>query len=61
MIEAEWAAVQPVLDAWSASTEAPQTYAAGTDGPQAAHDLLARNGDRWYDVAPLEALGAPAS
>jgi glucose-6-phosphate 1-dehydrogenase len=61
MIELEWAAVAPVLDAWGASPEAPEMYAAGQDGPAGADALLARNGDRWYAVAPLETLGIPAS
>jgi len=60
MIEREWAALQLVLDAWGdAATGAPAGYAAGSDGPAAAAALLARNGDRWLDVAPLETLGAP--
>ena len=59
MIEAEWAAVQPVLDAWDASGDAPETYSAGVDGPASADALLARNGDAWLGVAPLGTLGAP--
>ena len=58
MIEAEWAAVQPVLDAWGQSADAPELYAAGTDGPKCADDLLARSGDTWLPVAPLGTLGA---
>jgi glucose-6-phosphate 1-dehydrogenase len=57
MIELEWAAVDPVLAAWGRATDAPQTYAAGSDGPSAADELLGRNGDRWFAVAPLETLG----
>ena len=57
MIELEWAAVDPVLDAWGAAADAPELYAAGSDGPAAADALLARNGDRWLPVAPLETLG----
>jgi glucose-6-phosphate 1-dehydrogenase len=60
MIDHEWAALAPVLDAWDATTDDPAFYPAGTDGPAAADALLARNGDRWLDVAPLETLGAPA-
>ena len=58
MIELEWAAVQPVLSAWESSTEAPELYAAGSEGPASAAELLARNGDRWLPVAPLDTLGA---
>ena len=49
-IEAGWAAVQPALDAWACGSEV-QTYAAGSDGPEAAAELLARDGRRWGDLA----------
>ncbi len=51
MIEASWAAVQPVLDAWGTSKEAPQIYPPGSEGPAAADELLAGDGRRWL---PLE-------
>ena len=57
MIELEWEAVDPVLSEWEKSSEAPELYAAGVDGPKSADDLLARNGDRWLPVAPLDTLG----
>ena len=57
MIEFEWKAVQPVLDAWERAGDTPQPYAAGSDGPDCADALLARNGDRWLGVAPLQTLG----
>jgi glucose-6-phosphate 1-dehydrogenase len=51
-IEAGWRAVQPLLDLWgsSAPTDFPN-YAAGSDGPAAADELLARDGRAWR---PLE-------
>ena len=58
MIECEWKAVQPVLDAWERAADSPQQYSAGSDGPDCADDLLACRGDRWLTVAPLETLGA---
>ncbi len=57
MIECEWAALQPVLAAWGSPDGEPAFYAAGIDGPHEADALLARNGDCWLPVAPLEALG----
>jgi glucose-6-phosphate 1-dehydrogenase len=44
-IEAGWRAVQPIVDAW-ASTPAKDfsNYAAGSDGPASADELLARDG-----------------
>ncbi len=53
MIEAAWEMVQPVLDAWAA--EPPRdfpNYAAGTRGPAAADELLARDGRRWMETQP---------
>jgi len=51
-IEAGWSAVQPIIDAWAGSpaTDFPN-YAAGSDGPAAADELLARDGRAWR---PLE-------
>ena len=48
-IEAGWRAVQPVIDAWSEGGE-PEDYAAGSDGPKGADELLARDGRRWHAV-----------
>ena len=51
-IEAGWRVVQPFLDAWrNAGAAGLATYPAGSDGPQAADELLARDGRRWR---PLE-------
>lgn len=51
-IEAGWRAVQPIVDAW-AGTPARDfpNYTAGSDGPAAADELLARDGRAWR---PLE-------
>jgi glucose-6-phosphate 1-dehydrogenase len=49
MIEAGWAAMQPVLDAWSAGGE-PEEYAAGSDGPAGTDALLAREGRTWHKI-----------
>ncbi len=46
--EAGWRMVQPLLDAWANTP--PQdfpNYAAGSDGPKAADDLLAGAGHSW--------------
>jgi glucose-6-phosphate 1-dehydrogenase len=45
-IENGWRAVQPFLDAWADAGKV-RMYAAGTDGPQAADDLLARDHRTW--------------
>ena len=46
-VEAAWRALQPVIDAWAAAG-APQSYVAGSDGPQAAAELMERDGRHWY-------------
>jgi glucose-6-phosphate 1-dehydrogenase len=48
MIDAAWRIVTPVLDAWERAP-APElpSYAAGSWGPAAADELLARDGRRW--------------
>jgi glucose-6-phosphate 1-dehydrogenase len=49
-IEGGWAAVQPILDAWARGYGALSDYKAGSFGPSAADDLLARDGRRWRDL-----------
>ncbi len=49
-IEAAWSVVQPALDAWGQGGD-PEFYAAGSQGPAAADELLARDGRHWL---PLE-------
>jgi len=49
-IESAWAAVQPILDAWSSGRGRPQNYKAGSDGPEAADELLARDGRAWHSL-----------
>jgi len=47
-IEAGWRAAQPILELWAAirAMDFPN-YAAGSDGPAAADELLARSGQAW--------------
>ena len=50
-IEAGWRVVQPVLDAWSASKPGDfPNYGAGSNGPAAADELLARDGRAWRPI-----------
>jgi glucose-6-phosphate 1-dehydrogenase len=51
-IEAGWRAVQPFLDAWrDAGSRGLAVYKAGSEGPQEADQLLARDGRRWRSIA----------
>ncbi len=49
-IEAAWAVVQPALDAWGKGGD-PEFYAAGSQGPDAADQLLARDGRHWLPLS----------
>ncbi len=47
-IEAGWRAVQPILEAWANTPPKDfPNYAAGSNGPAAADELLARDGRAW--------------
>jgi glucose-6-phosphate 1-dehydrogenase len=47
-VEEAWSLVTPLLQNWSdGSAGPPEGYAAGSWGPAAADELLARNGHRW--------------
>jgi glucose-6-phosphate 1-dehydrogenase len=48
-VEAAWRWVEPILQFWEGSDEAPHAYTAGTWGPTAAVTLLARDGRTWHE------------
>ena len=50
-VEEAWSIVDPILDTW-ATMPAPEfpNYEAGTWGPEAADDMLAREGRRWRRI-----------
>lgn len=52
-VEAAWEIVEPVIRRWNAdaATDFPN-YTAGSSGPAAADDLLARDGRRWHSPEP---------
>lgn len=60
-VETAWEIVQPVLDAWAATpaTDFPN-YVAGTWGPRAASDLLARDGRHWHEILNRDLLARTA-
>ena len=50
-IEAGWRVVQPVLDMWAKNGPGDlQLYEAGSQGPEAADELLARDGRAWRPI-----------
>jgi glucose-6-phosphate 1-dehydrogenase len=52
-IESGWRVVQPILDAWREGRDCADLtwYAAGSEGPREAEDLLARDGRTWRKIA----------
>ena len=47
-VEAQWRLITPILEAWSAGTVPVfPNYAAGSQGPQSADELLAHRGHQW--------------
>ncbi len=54
-VEAQWRLITPIEEAW-AEQGLPFVveYAAGSDGPQEADALLARNGHRWRPIGESE-------
>jgi glucose-6-phosphate 1-dehydrogenase len=50
-VEAQWHLITPIEEAW-ASQHTPRLaeYSAGSDGPAAADEMLARNGHRWRSL-----------
>jgi glucose-6-phosphate 1-dehydrogenase len=50
-VEAAWCVVQPVLDAWAKNKPGDfPNYKAGSQGPHAADELLARDGRAWREI-----------
>jgi len=46
-VEQAWAILEPVLDGWRADPSAPPPYDAGSWGPAAADEFIARDGRAW--------------
>ncbi len=51
VIEAGWNVVEPVLQAWEQDGKDLHPYPAGSEGPEAARDLLLRDGREWRSLA----------
>ncbi len=56
LVEAAWRVAQPILDTWEKTPADFPDYARGTWGPKAAADLVAKDGRRWQEILPKEAL-----
>ena len=47
MVEASWSVVEPIQNAWREDQAEFPNYAAGSWGPAAADEMLARRGHVW--------------
>ncbi|HJT67560.1 MAG TPA: glucose-6-phosphate dehydrogenase [Pyrinomonadaceae bacterium] len=55
-VEAQWRLITPIEEVWTSQRASELTrYAAGSDGPAAADQMLARNGHHWRRL--IETLG----
>ena len=46
-VELSWRILDPIIDHWAGSEIPPHTYVAGTWGPDAADELMRRDGREW--------------
>ncbi|WP_250458605.1 glucose-6-phosphate dehydrogenase [Microbulbifer litoralis] len=49
-VAAAWAWVDPIIEHWREINSQPQLYRAGSWGPQAANELLDRDGRHWFNA-----------
>jgi len=50
MVEASWAAVKPIMEAWNSTKFDFPNYPAGTWGPKESDQMLARRGHEWRNA-----------
>lgn len=50
MVEASWRVVEPVLNVWDGIKYSLPNYEAGSWGPKASDDMLARHGHQWRNT-----------
>ncbi|MCR9125933.1 MAG: glucose-6-phosphate dehydrogenase [Rhodobacteraceae bacterium] len=51
-VEAAWRWTDPVIAGWTGRGEAPKPYASGSAGPDAAEEMLRRDGRQWRGINP---------
>lgn len=48
-VDAAWAWIDPIREAWENHNVVPKSYTAGTMGPAAANALISKEGLKWYE------------
>ncbi len=57
LVEAAWRVAQPILDTWAAEpADDFPNYSRQSWGPKAAHELVERDGRRWFEVVTPDVL-----
>lgn len=54
-VDAAWAWIDPIIEAWQRPENKPHGYMAGTWGPIAASQMLASDGRHWFNINDLTA------
>lgn len=49
-VEAAWAWIDPIIEAWESSKQSPEVYDPGSSGPEEALRLMHRDNRRWRDI-----------
>ena len=49
-VEEAWKWIDPIILAWQASGERPESYDSGSSGPAGSIELMAESGRRWRDI-----------
>lgn len=63
-VEMSWQWVQPILEAYEENLVPLERYAAGSNGPESAHDLLRQDGFEWWldpEETKAEAVTSPSA
>ncbi|TMM54567.1 glucose-6-phosphate dehydrogenase [Sulfitobacter sabulilitoris] len=51
-VEAAWSWTDPIIEGWEARNDVPKPYDSGSTGPDAADQLMRRDGREWRKVSP---------
>ncbi|WP_029065358.1 glucose-6-phosphate dehydrogenase [Labrenzia sp. DG1229] len=52
-VEQAWRWIDPVLTAWTASSQKPESYPAGSSGPPSSFELITRDNRSWQPIDGL--------
>ena len=51
-VEAAWAWTDPIIESWEARGDVPKIYESGSEGPEDAVQMMARDTRVWRKVSP---------